>query len=415
MAIDDAALTATLQRLAARGRFGIRPGLSRTEELLHRLGDPHNGLRGVLVAGTNGKGSVCATLDSMSRAAGRRTVLLAKPHLVSWGERIVIDGVPLDDDAFCALAAEVLDVAETIADRPTQFEVLTAMGILAAARHDIETLVCEVGMGGRLDSTNVLDLGVAALTNVALDHQSWLGDTVAAIAAEKAGILKAGNAAVTTAVEPARAIITDRAAAAGATLRCLDRDVDWSGFSRGRDGVEIETASGLRVCSPLLGDHQTANLALAVAAAQQLGIPDGAIVAGAAAVRWPGRLQWIDGAPPLLIDAAHNPAGMRAVAAALPQLTGGRRVVAVTAILSDKEAGEMLATLAGACDDIVATAVATERARPAAELVQLAGRGVAVDGVAAALAEAARRAGAAGVVLVCGSLALAGEVLAVRT
>jgi len=411
-----------IERLEAAGRFGILPGLERTRWLLDRLGNPHLALEGVLVAGTNGKGSVAALLDSMARAAGRRTALLAKPHLVRWGERIVLDGDPLDDRRFALLAGEVLGVADRAApaEHPTQFEILTAMGFLAAARHGADTVVCEVGMGGRLDSTNVADLGGCVVTNVALDHREWLGDTVEEIAAEKAGIVKQGDWVVTAASEPARSVIAERVRSAGASLRVLEDGRDWWGTGLGRDGVEVDVRpdpSGpgdapLRCRSPLCGRVQGENLAVAAAAAALLGIPDRAIVAGATRVRWEGRLQWVEGAPPLLLDGAHNPAALAALVPEVAGLAGGRRVVAAFGAMADKQLDAMLPLVFGMADEVVLTSVGGARAASAAQLATMLGGGTAVEPVAAALAEARRRAGPSGLVLVCGSLALVGEVLA---
>ena len=192
---------ATLDSVAWRG---IMPGLERTRALLAALGNPQVGLRGALVAGTNGKGSVCATVDSACRSAGYRTVLLTSPHLVSYCERIVRDGAPIAETEFGTLVARVWEAAEALPEelQPTGFEVLTAAGILVAREADAEVLVCEVGLGGRLDSTNVLDLGVAAVTNVALDHQDLLGATIPEIAREKAAIIKPATARY-RATEPA--------------------------------------------------------------------------------------------------------------------------------------------------------------------------------------------------------------------
>jgi len=432
-------LSATMARLEAAARFGIVPGLERTRWLLARLGDPDRGLRGVLVAGTNGKGSVCALLEAMARAAGRRTALLAKPHLVRWGERIVLDGEPLDDDRFATLAGEVLAVADGAppGEHPTQFEMLTAMGFLGAARHGADCVVCEVGMGGRLDSTNVADLGGCVITNIALDHREWLGDTMEAIAAEKAGIVKAGDWVVSAATEPARSIIAERARAVGADLRVLEAGRDWRGTRRGRGGVEVEVEVGvdgadvgagadrgadargdgsstprLRCGSPLMGGVQIENLAVAAAAATRLGIPEPAIVAGAATVRWPGRLQWVEGAPALLLDGAHNPAALTALGPEVVELAGDRRVVALFGAMADKQLDVMLPLVAGMAQEVVLTSVGGERAASAAALAAMLGGGNALEPPAAALAEARRRAGPAGLVLVCGSLALVGAVLA---
>jgi dihydrofolate synthase/folylpolyglutamate synthase len=416
-------LASALARLEAAGRFGIVPGLERTRWLLGRLGNPQLGLEGVLVAGTNGKGSVSALLESMARAAGRRTALLAKPHLVRWGERIALDGVALDDGRFSLLAAEVLDAAGQAApgEHPTQFEILTAMGFLAADRHGADTVICEVGMGGRLDSTNVADLGGCVITNVALDHREWLGDTVEAIAAEKAGIVKSGDWVVSAATEPARSVVAERARAVGATLRVLEAGRDWQGTVHGRAGVEVDlepvgargsTGPPLHCRSPLSGRVQIENLAVAAAAAGMLGVPDRAIVAGAASVRWPGRLQWVDGTPPVLLDGAHNPAALAALAPEVTSLAGGRRVIALFGAMADKQLEAMLPIVSGMAAEVVLTSVGGERAAPARQLAAMLGGGTAVEPVPAALAEARRRAGRSGLVLVCGSLALVGEVLA---
>ena len=411
-----------MARLEAAGRFGIVPGLERTRWLLDRLGDPHRGLAGVLIAGTNGKGSVAALIDSMARAAGRRTALLAKPHLVRWGERIVLDGEPLDEGRFGTLAEEVLGAAGQAppGERPTQFEILTAMGFLAAARHRAETVICEVGMGGRLDSTNVADLGGCVITNIALDHREWLGDSVEAIAAEKAGIIKSGDWVVTASTEPARSVIAERAGSVGARLRVLEAGQDWRGTRRGRSGVEVEldaaggppTGRPVAIRSPLLGLVQMENLAVAATAATLLGIPAASIVAGAASVRWPGRLQWVDGTPPLLLDGAHNPAALAALRPEVTALAGGRRVVALFGAMADKQLDEMLPRVAQMADEVVVTSVGGGRAASAALLAEMLGGGTAVAPVAAALSEARHRAGRSGLVLVCGSLALVGAVLA---
>jgi len=402
-------LASAVSALASRDRFGIRPGLERTSELLQRLGSPHRALRGVLVAGTNGKGSVAALTEAMARAAGASTALLAKPHLMSWTERIVLDGSPVTGAAFAGLAAEVLAAAAAVADPPTQFEVLTVMGVLAAHRHGADVTVCEVGMGGRLDSTNTLDLGGCVITAIDLDHREWLGDTVAEIAAEKAGIIKSGTWVVTGETGTAGEVIAARAQA-------LDAPLDWVGERRwhhlpGRlTAIEID---GLRVETPLAGGHQGANLALAVTAGRRLSLTDTAIVTGAAGVRWPGRLQWLPGDPPILVDGAHNPAAMRALSAALPALVGDRPLTAVFGAMVDKQISEMLAELRGVAGDrVVFTAAAGGRAADPATLSASYGGGVAVSGVASALARAAAETPAGGVILVCGSLALVGQVLA---
>ncbi len=323
------------------------PGLERTRALLAALGNPQTGLRGALVAGTNGKGSVCATVDSVCRAAGLRSVLLTSPHLQSYCERIVLDGLPITETEFGTLIDTVREAAEVLPDelQPTGFEVLTAGGILFARRAGAEVLVCEVGLGGRLDSTNVLDLGVAVVTNVALDHQDLLGSTIPEIAREKAAIIKPGNRAVTGAAEPALGVVRARATEVGAHLTVVGSDVPASGRSEGMGGVAVDTCFDGRpisVRAPLRGEFQVANVATAVAvcdALRETGYPIDApaIDRGCAQVRWAGRMDWVDGRPPQLIDGAHNPAGMAAMVASARELIGDRRCVAVFAAMRNKD------------------------------------------------------------------------------
>jgi dihydrofolate synthase / folylpolyglutamate synthase len=416
-----AGAVAALDSVAWRG---IMPGLERTRALLAALGNPHVGLRGALVAGTNGKGSVCATVDSICRAAGYRSVLLTSPHLVSYCERIVRDGVPISETEFGSLVARVWEAADALPEelQPTGFEVLTAAGILVAREAGAEVLVCEVGLGGRLDSTNVLDLGVAAITNVALDHQDLLGETIPEIAREKAAIIKPGNRTVTAASEPGLGAVQARVAEVGATVMVVGDDVGFTGRSVGMRGVVVDTVFDGRpvtVHSPLRGAFQVANIATAIAVCDALrvtgiavDIDAGAVLRGCENVRWRGRMDWIDGEPPILIDGAHNPAGMAAMVASARELIGGRRCVAVFAAMRNKDVESMAAGLRELTGDVVVTAPAVERATPPAELAPLFDPPAesAAD-VKTALHRARLRAGRDGVVVVCGSLYLAGEVI----
>ena len=401
---------------------GIMPGLERTRALLAALGNPQVGLRGVLVAGTNGKGSVCATVDSICRAAGYRSVLITSPHLISYTERIVRDGSPVTETEFGALVARVWEAAEALPEelQPTGFEVLTAAGILAAREADAEVLVCEVGLGGRLDSTNVLDLGIAVVTNVALDHQDLLGETIPEIAREKAAIIKPGNLVVTGATEPALTEVRARVAQVGAALTVVGVDVPFTGDSAGMRGVVVDTlfdGCAIALRAPLRGRFQVANVATAVAVCDALratgfAISTDDVVRGCATVRWQGRMDWIDGEPPLLIDGAHNPAGMAAMVASARELIGDRRCVAVFAAMRNKDVQSMAAGLSELTREIVVTAPAVERATPPADLARLFDPPAQVAaGVPAALHRARQLAGGDGVIVVCGSLYLAGEVL----
>lgn len=401
----------------------MKLGLERTRALLDALGRPQEGLRGALVAGTNGKGSVCALIDAMGRAAGLRTVMLTKPHLVSWRERIVVDGEPIRAAGFAAAIGETLEAAGAVEGEhgsPTVFEVLTAAGVLVAGRRRPDLLVCEVGLGGRLDSTNVLDLGVAVITSISLDHTEQLGGTVELIAAEKAAIIKPGNAVVTAAEGPALAVVEETARdRRAATLTITGRDLPHQVTAQGLEGIRVRVA-GLDVGTPLLGAFQAANVVTALAACRALGsvgmaIDDQAIRRGASAVRWPGRMQWIEGDPGVLVDGAHNPAAMSAMVASARPLLAGRHLVAVLGVMADKQVDPMLAALAGLVDSVVVTAPATPRAMPVADLLRRwpgePGSAVAAASVAAALQTACTRAGRGGAVVVCGSLYVAGEAL----
>ena len=420
--MSDAAYRRVTAMLDSVSWRGIKPGLERTRALLRALDDPDRGLSGVLVAGTNGKGSVCAVIESVARAAGRTTVMLTKPHLHSYTERFVVGGHAVTEARFGALMDAVGRAADTLPGglEPTAFEMLTAAGILCAAQADPDVVVCEVGLGGRLDSTNVLDLGVAVVTNVDLDHRQMLGDTIPIIAREKAAIIKPGDAAVTAATPPALDEIRARAREVGAPLVTVGEDVAVTGATLGLGGVQVETAFGgarLAVHAPLLGRFQVDNVATAIAACDAMRrrgvrIDARSVVEGCAAVRWPGRLQWVEGSPGWLIDGAHNPAGMRELVVAVRDLLPGRRIVALFGVMQDKERGPMLEALRrlGAAG-IVVTAAAVERAAQPAELAAELGGAITAADTAAGMEVAARLAGPDGAVVACGSLYLAGEVL----
>jgi dihydrofolate synthase/folylpolyglutamate synthase len=402
---------------------GMKLGLERIEALLEALGNPHRGLAGVLVAGTNGKGSVCALVDSMARAAGRSTVMMTKPHLVSWCERIAVGGRPIDEDRFADLIFRVLDAAERIAGdlgSATVFELVTAAGIVAACDECPDLLITEVGLGGRLDSTNVLDLGVAVVTGIALDHRSELGGDIAGIAAEKAAIIKPGNDVVTGTTGIALDVVRETADRVGASsLSAVGIDIEWDGEELGRAGVAVEIgAPFLRVRAPLIGAFQERNLAEAAQICRTLTrrgtpIPDEAIVRGAAAVHWPGRMQWIEGAPPLLVDGCHNTEAVAAMVAAATPLCAGHRTVAVFGAMADKDIDDMLHALRPLTPEVVFTEPSTARAAPAHDLAARWGEGAIVaPNVPAALMAARAIAGEQGVVVAGGSLYIAGEVLA---
>lgn len=419
LSLDYPGALAALEALEGRG---MKLGLERIEGLLTVLGDPHRDLHGALVAGTNGKGSVCALLESMARAAGLRTVMLTKPHLVSWCERIALDGKPIAEQGFADLVARVLDAAAHLPGplgSPTVFEVVTAAGILAAHDADPDVLICEVGLGGRLDSTNVLDLGVAVVTGIAVDHAAELGHDIAGIAVEKAAIIKRGNDVVTAADGVALQVTRGAAEKAAArSLAAVGTELPWTGEVLGRAGVSVDISDPpLHIASALVGGFQRRNLAVAAHTARALTrrgtrITDGAVVDGAASARWPGRMQWVEGSPPTLVDGCHNTEAVAAMVAAAIPMCDGHPTVAVFGAMADKELDDMLAALRPLTGEVVFAAPATARAAPPGDLARRWGPGAhTANGVAAALSVAAELAGPDGVVVACGSLYVAGEAL----
>jgi dihydrofolate synthase/folylpolyglutamate synthase len=341
--------------LFARTTGGIRWGLERTEALLAGADHPHRRFASLHVAGTNGKGSVSALCESVLRAArpGRVTGLYTSPHLVRFPERIRVAGRPVAEALLAACEAELRPAIE--ASGATFFEATTALAFLCFARAGVELAVVEVGLGGRLDSTNVLAPLACAVTNVALDHTEYLGDTVEAIAAEKAGIFKPGVPAVTGESAPRPlAVLRARAEAAGAPLSVLDEVAEVEGVRLSLDGTRFRLRSARwgerEVHVPLIGEHQARNAALAAELLALLPADHAPswedVERGFAAVRWAGRMQverirggtWI-------FDVAHNPAGVQALCAALDGMTLDPPVVLLASVLADKNWAEMLPPL----------------------------------------------------------------------
>ncbi|HEX2222258.1 MAG TPA: Mur ligase family protein [Candidatus Limnocylindria bacterium] len=430
--------------VTSRGRFGIGLGLERIGRLLDALDHPERGLRGALVGGTNGKGSVVALAGSALTAAGLRVGTMPKPHLVAYRERICIDGTPVDPQGFAAAVARVLPAADTVAAElgpPTEFETLTAAAVGELARSGIDLALVEVGMGGRLDATNALDPGVAAITNVQLDHERYLGHTLAAIGTEKAAIIKRGNLAVTGASGRGLQPIVERCAAVdvplrqagkGQAYRAAVRDLGWNGTV-----VDARTPGGdlrgLRL--GLLGSHQAANATVALALLDALredaarrgrplaGLDESALRRGFAVARWPGRMELLDAGPRLgrvLLDGAHNPAGARALARSLANL-GLRRFPLVFGAMRGKRVGAVLRALAALEPRPVFTGVDDPKAHRPEALARAwrrAAPGSSAESVAepeAALARAAALRRAAEPLVVAGSLYLVGAVRGLLT
>jgi dihydrofolate synthase / folylpolyglutamate synthase len=408
-----------LAYISGLGRFGIKLGLERMRAILDELGCPELGRRGVHVAGTNGKGSTTAFLEAILRARGLHVGMMPSPHLKSYTERVRLDGRPISEAGFAAAVTDLRPRLERVRQQlgePTEFEILTALALdWLAPRSD--RLVIEVGMGGRLDSTNVLDLGVAVITNVTLDHRQHLGDTVADIAREKAGIIKSGSVVVTAAEGDALRVVERRADAAGAAaLWRLGKELRLETRWRGWEGIEIDldgpgfSYRDLRI--GMLGTFQGTNAALAVAAAHALGdATPAAVRKGLETARWPGRLE--PAGERLLLDGAHNQDGLRELVRSLRRLLGDCPVVVVFGAMADKDVDAMLGELRQLKPARVVFTVASSAALRAASPFQLAATWGAGSEVRAdardALERASQIAGSDGWVVICGSIYLVGE------
>lgn len=323
----------------------IKLGLDRINAILQGLGSPHHGLRYIHVAGTNGKGSICALTERVLRTQGLRTGLYTSPHLVEPTERIRISGDPLTDIEFARLFDEVHRTAERMISagqidaHPTYFETMTAMAHLAFRQRNVDVVVLETGMGGRLDATNIVDPELCVITPIDFDHEQYLGNTIPKIAAEKAGILKPGRPAVFARQRPeALAVLETTVLRLGcpaihaASWRAERLEVSPYGsrfIATGSRQIEIEC--------PLIGVHQVDNALTAIAALDYLGVPNESIREGIAATTWPGRLERISSGPDVLLDGAHNPAGANALADYIREFHAGRKIWMIFAAMRDKD------------------------------------------------------------------------------
>lgn len=407
--------------LARLEGHGVRLDLGPFRRLLAALGEPQLAAPAAIVAGTNGKGSVVALLEAALAAAGYRPATATSPHLVTPHERIRIAGAALAEPALAA-ALERVVAAAPAAEPPTYFEALVAAAFLAGAEAGVDLFLLEVGMGGRLDATNAAAPVVSTVTRIGLDHTAELGSTLAAIAAEKAGVLRAGRAAVIAPqAAEADAALARAAAAAGARLRRVAASVEivvaeFRGLAGHR--LELATARGrYRFDLGLAGDHQIDNAATALAAAEELAaarfarLDAGAIARGFAAARWPCRLEALpagDGRTTVLLDAAHNPDGCAALAAFLDRL--GRPFTLLFGALADKDVAGMLPPLAERASAIVLTHPDSPRAAAADALAAHlpAPAAVAIEPEPARALARALQAGP-DLVVACGSLYLVGR------
>lgn len=329
---------------------GSVPGLGRIRELCRLLGDPQKELRFVHVAGTNGKGSVCSMLSSVLTAAGYRVGLFTSPFVRFFEERISVSGEPIPGDALGRVTERVREAAEKMRDVPTEFELLTAVGFEYFRERRCDIVVLEVGLGGRLDSTNVIPPPVLSIiTGIGLDHTAILGDTLGAVAREKAGIIKPGSPVVIGDLPPeAEEAVTDAARRAGAPVVKADR---------ARIESEVLTPSGASLCDrafgqlsiSLAGRHQLSNASVVLTAAEILAekgfrISEQSVRDGLAAARWPARFETLSRDPLVIYDGAHNPDGIRALTENVNELLGGRAIL-VMGVMADKDYRSMVSSL----------------------------------------------------------------------
>jgi dihydrofolate synthase/folylpolyglutamate synthase len=421
--------------------------LAQVRVLLAALDHPEKQFPSVLIAGTNGKGSTAATLASILTASGVRTGLYTSPHLVRINERVRIHGEPISDDDFTRLHDLIEQVAERLTDsgqlpaHPSFFEMLTAIAFECFARNEVEMAVLEVGMGGRLDATNVVEPRVSVITDISLDHQKFLGNTVEEIAREKAGIIRPGGVVVTLPQQPAandvigHTILDQAARAISAVPYVPPVSPTASGTehrvpSTENHGPRLVSRYPLQVMgkqilveTPLVGRHQLRNVALAIAAAEELqrqGFPitPESIERGIRQTHWPGRFQVIPrsaDSPEYVLDVAHNPAGAWALRSTLSACYPDQPLTLVFGVLRDKAIGEIAEILFPLADRVILTRadnprsatleeIRTAAARTSVEILQ-------APDVATALFRAREETGAQGLIVVTGSIYIVGEAM----
>lgn len=401
--------------------FGSRPGLERVGELLEKLGRPQDKLKYIHVAGTNGKGSCAAMLASVLKAGGYRTGLFTSPYLFRFNERMQINGQEIGDETLAELISRIKPLAEAMEDHPTEFELMTAAALLWYAEERCDIVVLEVGLGGRLDATNIIAAPEAAvIMNIGLDHTAVLGDTVEKIAAEKAGIIKPGCGCVLyPQSESVEAVIGQKCREMGAPLRKAELSQIKSEFDS-LDG-QVFSYKGDGYALPLLGTHQLRNAAVAletVALIREKGwkLAQEDVEHGLYAVNWPARFEIVHEEPYFVVDGGHNPQCAQTVAENLENYFKDYRRVLLLGVLADKDYDSLTAVLAEKADEFICAAPNSDRALPAEQLAEhlkkygkpVTACGSIKDGVSAAL----EAAGKSGMVCAVGSLYMAGEIRA---
>jgi len=394
--------------------MGSKPGLERTQELLRLMGNPEKALKFVHIAGTNGKGSTAAMTASILQEAGYRVGLFTSPCLYKFNERIQINGEQISDEDLAAVTSFVKPLAASMADHPTEFELVSCIGFEYFKRKGCDMVVLEVGMGGALDSTNVIPVPeVAVITNIGLDHTAFLGNTLEQIAETKAGIFKEGGSAVIYPSDPGvENVLHEICAQRHMTYKTADFDSLVS-HSHSLEGQTFDCGSRKKLELPLLGSHQMKNTATVLAIIDTLtekgwNITEDHIRLGLKNVRWPGRFDIVGRDPLFIIDGGHNPQCIEALVKNIRDYLAGRRLIVLTGVLADKDYAEMFRPVMGLVEQFVCITPPNPRKLEAAELashLQSAGcAATACDTIAQGVKKAIELAGKDGTVLCFGSL-----------
>ena len=399
---------------------GSIPGLSRTQELLRRLGNPEKKLKFVHIAGTNGKGSTASMTASILRKAGYKTGLYTSPYIYRFNERIQVNGEQIPDEDVATVTEYVKQFAETMEEKPTEFELVTAIGFEYFARQNCDIVVLEVGMGGALDSTNVIDTPeVAVITNIGLDHTDYLGDTVEKIAETKSGIFKENGHAVVYRGTPGVEEVFERV--------CAERNVslkkaDFDSLvlrSHSLEGQVFDCGSRKELFLPLLGDHQLHNASVVLSIADTLiekgwKITEENIRDGIRDVSWPGRFDIVGRNPLFIIDGGHNPQCIDALVVNIRDYLKDRKIIALTGVLADKDYGEMYRPMLPYIQEFVCITPPNPRKLEASELAEhlrrVGATATPCETIAQGVQMAIEKAGKDGVVLCFGSLYTIGDI-----
>lgn len=400
---------------------GSVPGLSRTRELLKRLGDPQKKLKFIHIAGTNGKGSTAAMLDSVLRAAGYRSGLYTSPFITCFNERMQVNGEMISDGELAEITEQVRPHAEAMDDHPTEFELVTAIAMVYFARHACDIVVLEVGLGGELDSTNVIDTPeVAVICNIGYDHTEVLGDTLEKIAQAKAGIIKGGDAVIYRGADSVETVFAERCKATGATLHKADFDglrLLHSSF----EGQVFDCGERKALELPLLGRHQLKNAAVVLGAVDVLTkngwhISKQQLRTGLKTVTWPGRFELLRKAPVFIVDGGHNPQCIEALARNIADYLPDMPITGLTGVMADKDYADMYRIVAPYITRFVTVTPCNPRALPAEKLADALARygkpvtacGSVAEGVRTAIAQTEPN----GAVVAFGSLYMVGDIRA---